>query len=90
MNPFELQQWQYFVLAIFFGTILVIYFYFAHRSDSLVMGRKKDLHDEIHEYPEGITEGRGRVPVFIFVVFAAVFIWALLYTLLIAVYGLKF
>lgn len=89
MNPFELQQWQYFVLAVFVGTILVIYFFFAHRSDKFVIGRKKAHHDEVHEYPEGIKEGNGRVPVFIFIIFAAVFIWALLYTLFVAVYGLK-
>jgi hypothetical protein len=89
MNPLEFQQWQYFILAVFGGMILVIILFFGHQSGWLQVGKKKPKHDEVHEFPEGIKEGHGRVPVFILIIFLAVLIWAVIYTIIIAVYGLK-
>jgi len=88
MLPFSLLQWQYVVIALFVGFIIVIMLYFAFQSREYSGGRKKK--DEIHEFPEGITEGKKPIPLFLILIYVFIAVWCISYVIMISIKGFKF
>ena len=89
MLPFSLMQWQYVILALFVGVIMVILLFFAFQSRYYRAGKVKKK-EEMHEFSDGIKEGDKPIPVFLIVIYILIGIWGLSYIIMVSIKGFKF
>jgi len=87
MLPFSILQWKYVVLALFVGAIMVILLFFAFQSRYYGIKRIKD--EEIHKFPDGITEGKKPIPVFLVIIYVLLALWGIAYIILVSINGLR-
>ena len=88
MLPFSLIQWKYIILALFSGLILVILLFFAYQSRFYKIGKEEEK--SIEEFPDGLKIGKGKMPIFLILIYLILGLWAIFYTIMISIKGFDF
>jgi hypothetical protein len=86
MPPYQMMDLRDLLFMFAVGLVLTIAVVLARTSRSITFPYSKK-EDKVHEFGGGVTEGQGRVPVLIWVVFVGYFIWAAAYILYSGVTG---
>ena len=85
MRYFPLQDLEYLLLALFLGAIALCVILLAYPSP-----RKKEKETDIEEFPDGIRATNRPIPPILVFVYSAFGIWAVVYMLMIGVFGKPF
>lgn len=88
MRFFSVLDYQYAVLILFLGLIFFFLVYIAFGGYVLPARRERSGKDE--EYPGGIRVGSGPLPLLLFFIYLAFFVWALGYAVVIGIRGKPF
>ncbi len=85
MRFFDVQDFQYLVLAIFLGLISVFVVYLAFGGFRI--RREKAEKESAEEYPGGLRSGDNPIPPFLIFLYLAVFLWIIFYVFLFGLRG---
>ncbi len=93
MPPYDLINFEYFVMMIGFGLILTAAIMLARGSRLFTFGMTKrtdrEIDEDVHDFGDGVREGTRPVPIFIWVVWIGYFIWAVGYVIVTSFMGVK-
>ncbi len=86
MRYFPLVDFQYTVLSVLIGIIVLILLCLAFGSHMLTRRRRRD-EEELEDYPDGIQASKNPVPPLLIFVYVAFLVWAVSYVIVIGIRG---
>ncbi|MEE9611885.1 MAG: hypothetical protein V3W19_11570 [Desulfatiglandales bacterium] len=89
MRYFSLLDFQYVILLVFLGLIVIILLYVAFGSDVFTRERR-EKPQELENYPDGIQVRNKPIPPILIFIYVGFVIWAIVYVLMIGVRGRPF
>jgi hypothetical protein len=78
------------VMMIGFGLLGFLFLTLAHYADRLSLGGKPEAEPGPEAFPGGLREGNAGVPVLLILLYGGLAIWAVLYVLAHALWGMDF
>ncbi len=78
------------ILLLGYGLLGFLGLALAKLSSELGVGKARDGAEPAARFRDGLAEGRGRVPLFLVVLFVLLGVWAVFYVLAHVVWGLDF
>ena len=78
------------ILLFGYGLLGVLALALAHLSYELACGRRPGSSEATTRFPDGLEEGHGPMPLFLVLLYAALAVWAVLYVLAHAFWGMDF
>ncbi len=90
MLPYAQLHAESLVLLLGYGLLGLLALVLAHAARELHVGRKSEDAGPPHRFPSGVEEGHGPVPVFLLVLYGVLAVWAVLYVLAHALWGMDF
>ncbi len=81
---------QHVILLVVFGALGLAWLVFAAYSKVLSIGRSEPKEEEWERFPGGVREGRGKIPLFLILLYIGLSIWAVIYVLAHAFWGMEF
>lgn len=92
MPPYDLINYNYFILAMSIGLGITILVILARgvKVFSLTLTKRsdKEIEEDVHEFGTGVTERNSPVPLFIWLIIGCYFCWAIIYVIYSGVAGL--
>lgn len=82
MAPYTQLHWEHLVLLLGYGGLVFFGIVLALTGRRLAVGFHKWLHkgeEHYEEFPDGLREGHGPVPLFLICLYASLVVWALVY-----------
>lgn len=93
MPPYDLINYEYFVMMIGIGLILTVAVMLARGSRIFNFGSTprtdREIDEDVHDFGDNVREGTRPVPIFIWFVWIGYFIWALGYVIFSSYFGVK-
>ena len=89
MRFFSLLDFQYAMLLIFLGLIVLVLLYVAFYSHDFIPGRG-EKKEEVEEYPGGIQARNKPIPLILIFLYLGLVVWALAYVVVIGIKGAPF
>ncbi len=86
MRFFSLLDFQYVVLSVFLGLIILVLMYVAFGVD-VFSPRRKERQRQVEEYPGGIQTEKNPIPLLLIFIYVGFAVWALVYVIFIGVRG---
>ena len=78
------------ILLFGYGLLGFLALTLAHLSHELACGRRRGPPEATVRFPDGLEEGHGPVPLFLVLLYAGLAVWAVLYVLAHALWGMDF
>lgn len=91
MYPYLEIHREHLILVFLYGGLLFFGLALALGSKYFVLGRPTDTKkDHLEEWPDGVKEGHGKVPLFLIVLYIGLVVWGLFYVAAHALWGMDF
>jgi hypothetical protein len=91
MYPYLEIHREYLYLVFLYGGIGLFGLALALGARRFVLGRPtRPEHDHLEQWPDGVKEGHGKVPVFLLMLYVSLGLWAVLYVVAHAFWGMEF